>query len=194
MTASSSSAITTSGTKSSSSPIYRRLAEASRAAASKEDGGVHRLLRRPLHGGKRRHPARAASESRAARPRRRLLDGRHGRPRPARDGLARTRGDGCPHGRIRNGMQASSRSPTSILRRHQSVCRRARRHRLHVHQRRRGDEVGVGARREAVDASRPASRPQHRRGRWACRSTRWSCGTRTRCGAAWSRAGRRRRS
>ena len=45
---------------------------------------------------------------------------------------------------------------------HQSVRRRARRHRLHLHQRRERHEVGLGARREAADAARSASRPQHR--------------------------------
>ena len=44
----------------------------------------------------------------------------------------------------------------------QSLRRRARRHRLHVDERRGGDDVGVGARREAADAARSASRPQHR--------------------------------
>ena len=57
-------------------------------------GRVHRLLRRALHGRERRHPPRAASEGDAARSGRRLLDGRHGRARSARDLLARAGADG----------------------------------------------------------------------------------------------------
>ena len=55
----------------------------------------------------------------------------------------------------------------------QSLLRRARRHRLHVDQRGGGDGVGVGAGREAADAARSASGPQHRDTRWACRSIGW---------------------
>ena len=52
-----------------------------RDAAARPGGGVHRLLRRALHGRVGRHPHRARAEGDPARPRRRLLDGRHG---PAR--------------------------------------------------------------------------------------------------------------
>ena len=81
-------------------------------------GRVHRLLRRPLHGRERRHPARAAPESPPARSRRRLLDGRHGRARSARHVLARARRDGRPHRRGRERTRRRrSPSPTSIRRR-----------------------------------------------------------------------------
>ena len=55
----------------------------------------------------------AASEGHPAGPRRRLLDGRHGRARSARDVLARARRDGRPHRRRRGGEPVSSPSPTS---------------------------------------------------------------------------------
>ena len=79
--------------------LHRRLAEAVARSRQPRQGGVHRLLRRALHGRERRHPARAAPESRAARPRRRLLDGRHGCARSARDLLARAERDGRRHRR-----------------------------------------------------------------------------------------------
>ena len=80
-----------------------------------------------------------------------------------------------------------------FVRRDQSLRRRARRDRLHVHQRRGGDDVGVGARREAADASRPASRPQHRLQDGRAARPRWSCGTRTRSGAVSRRSRSRQR-
>ena len=49
-----------------------------RAAATRHTAEYVDLLRRPLHGRERRHPARAASESHPPGSRRRLLDGRHG--------------------------------------------------------------------------------------------------------------------
>ena len=110
----------------------------------------------------------AAPEGRPARPRRRLLDGRHGRPRSARDRLARARTRWAST--VGTATRASSRHLHQLVGGDQSVRRRARRRRLHVHQRRGGDGVGVGARREAADAARPASRAQHRATRWACRS------------------------
>ena len=51
--------------------------------------GIHRFLRRALHGGKRRRACRAASAGYPARSRCRLLDGRHGRDRSARNVLGR---------------------------------------------------------------------------------------------------------
>ena len=90
----------------------------SRAAAIAQQGRLHRVLRRALHGGERRHPARAPPEGRVARSRRRLLDGRHGGARSARDLLARAGADGHPHRRsARTAAPASSPSPTSIPRR-----------------------------------------------------------------------------
>ena len=43
--------------------LHRRLAEALPRRREPRQGRVHRLLRRPLHGRERRHPSRAASES-----------------------------------------------------------------------------------------------------------------------------------
>ena len=64
-------------------------------------GRLHRVLRRALHGRERRRALRAASAGHPARPRGRLLDGRHGRARSARDLLGRAHADGhhaasCP--------------------------------------------------------------------------------------------------
>ena len=156
--------------------LHRRLAEARARRGQPRQGRVHRLLRRALHGRERRHPARAAPESRPAGSRRRLLDGRHGRARSARDLLARAERDGRRHRAVRRPRRRDPGHLHQLVGGDQSVRRRARRHRLHVDERRGGDDVGVGARREAADAARPASRPQHRATRWACRSTRWSCG------------------
>ena len=55
---------------------------------------LHRVLRRALHGGERRRPVRSASAGDPAGPRRRLLDGRHGGARSARDVLGRADADG----------------------------------------------------------------------------------------------------
>ena len=55
---------------------------------------LHRVLRRALHGGERRHPGDAAPAHHPAGPRRRLLDGRHGAGRSARDLLVGARADG----------------------------------------------------------------------------------------------------
>ena len=52
---------------------------------------IHRVLRRAFHGRERRRAQRRASAGDPARPRRRLLDGRHGRRRAARDVLGRSR-------------------------------------------------------------------------------------------------------
>ena len=73
---------------------------------------VHRLLRRALHGRERRRAERRPPAGDPAGSRRRLLDGRHGRPRSARDVLERSRADGHRRG---DGVRsvASSRSPTS---------------------------------------------------------------------------------
>ena len=135
--------------------LHRRLVQLSRSIAPAAPGRrVHRLLRRALHGRERRRPQRAAPEGDPARPGRRLLDGRHGRRRPPRDLLAGARGDGRRLGRPGHLHQ--------LVGRHQSVRRRARRHRLHVGQRARGARVGVGARRADPVPARPAPRPQHR--------------------------------
>ena len=140
-----------------------------RAAASTGQGRVHRLLRRPLHGGERRHPPRAAPEGHPARPRRRLLDGRHGRRRPTRHVLARAGARWASTTR-----RAASIIPVTYINSSAAIkafVRRARRHRLHLDERGGDHDVGVGARREArsccptsISAATPPSR-------WAFRST-----------------------
>ena len=113
-----------------------------------------------------------------ARPRRRLLDGRHGRARSARAVLGRSRAD------ARRRRAHRSRHLHQLRRVDQSVLRRARRRRLHLVERGGDAEVGVGARRArscscpiSISAATPPTR-------WACRSIRWWCGIRTRSGAA----------
>ena len=71
-----------------------------------------------------------ASAGDPARPRRRLLDGRHGRDRPARDAA----GTSC----ATLGVDERGAGHVHQLHRgHQRLLRRARRHRLHVEQRAR---------------------------------------------------------
>ena len=60
---------------------HRRLLQARARRRGPAGGGVHRLLRRALHGRVGRHPHRARAAGDPARPRGRLLDGRHGRAR-----------------------------------------------------------------------------------------------------------------
>ena len=79
---------------------------------------------------------RRARDGRAARHGRRLLDGRHGRDRPGRKLLGRT-GRGDRHRRHHAGhLHQLGRQPEGLL-------RPARRHRLHVEQRRGRARVGV---------------------------------------------------
>ena len=108
-----------------------------------------------------------------ARPRRRLLDGRHG---PAATGRGRLGGDGG--GRGRRGRRA--RHLHELQRRHQGVLRPQRRRGLHLVQRRDRPRVGLPAGREGALPPRPAPRPQHRGAQdGARRSTTASSGTRT---------------
>ncbi len=150
--------------------LHGRLLQAVAARGATDRGRLRRLLRRALHGRKRRHPRRTAPAGDPARPGRRLLDGRHGRHRPARGLLA---GNGRAGHRPRRGDPGHVHQ---LHGGHQRLLWRARRDRLHVEQRRPHHGVGLGARREAADAARPASRPEHGDTAWACRSTRWSCG------------------
>ncbi len=163
---SSSSAITISATRSSSSPTTPATRSSSRAQVGQHPRGrVHRLLRRALHGRERRRAVRAASAGDPAGPRGRLLDGRHGRARSARDVLARAAGDGR-----RRRRRVDPGHLHQLVGRHQSLRRRARRHRLHLVERRGDADVGVGARRDgccscpiSISAATPPTR-------WACRS------------------------
>ena len=175
--------------------LHRRFAEAVARRGQPHRGRLHRLLRRALHGRERRHPARAAPEGGPAGSRRRLLDGRHGGGRSARDLLARAGADGDSHrrGRERQG-RTHSRHLHQLVGGDQSLRRRARRHRLHVDQCPRHHDVGLGARREAGDAARSASRAEHRLqdGRAARRDG--GVGSERDVGRARRRAGEERRS
>ncbi len=61
---------------------HRRLVQAGARRGRPAGGGLHRVLRRPLHGRERRRPDLGLSAGRAARPGGGLLDGGHGRPGP----------------------------------------------------------------------------------------------------------------
>ena len=135
--------------------LHRRLVEAVEAHQPAPGRRVHHLLRRPLHGRERGHPGRAAPAGDPARPGRRLLDGRHGRARAARDGVEGSRSR-------RRRLDGDPRHLHQLRGQHQSVRRRARRRRLHVRQRQGDARVGVGPRREDHLPARSAPRPQHR--------------------------------
>ena len=132
-----------------------------RDAAARPDGGVHRLLRRALHGRVGRHPHLAGAEGRAARPGRRLLDGRHGPARPGRGRLGRAHRRGRRRRRRTDHLH-------ELLGRHQGVLRPPRRRRVHLVQRPGSPGVGLraeGAGHQGAVPARPAPRPQHRRAR-----------------------------
>ena len=97
--------------------------------------GVRHLLRRALHGRERRHPHPAPRAGSAARPRRGLLHGGHGQPRPNPRLLGAASRD----------LPRSADRPHHVheqLRRHQSLRRRTRRRRMHQQQ--RAERAGVG--------------------------------------------------
>ncbi len=89
--------------------LHRRFVQARPPGQQASRRRIHRLLRRALHGRKRRRAQRRPSTGDSAGPRRRLFDGRHGRPRPARTVLERSRADGR--------FRRSSPSPISTRRR-----------------------------------------------------------------------------
>jgi hypothetical protein len=64
-----------------------------RQVAPASGRGLHRVLRCALHGRERGHSFSAASAGDSSGPRRRLLDGRHGRAGAARDLLGRAAAD-----------------------------------------------------------------------------------------------------
>ena len=64
--------------------LHRRLVPARQRRQDPSGRRGHRLLRRALHGRDRRHPLAARPGRDPAEPRRRLLDGRHGRHRASR--------------------------------------------------------------------------------------------------------------
>ena len=117
--------------------LHRRFPQALARGRLAHEGRLHRVLRRALHGRERRHSSRAAPEGRAARPGRRLLDGRHGGAGSARDLLARDGAAGRPHRRVGSG-RPRRRHPGhlhQLVGGYQSLRRRPRRHRLHLDQR-----------------------------------------------------------
>ena len=145
-----------------------------RAICDARHGGVHRLLRRPLHGGERRHPARAAPEGHPPGSRRRLLDGRHGRraisskrPGASSRPWASTSTTIVPVTYIN-----SSADVKAFVGDHGGVvCTSTNAAAVMTWAWERGEKIMM--------LPGPASRAQHRAGRWACRSTAWSCGIRT---------------
>ncbi len=114
------------------------------------------VLRRPVHGRVGRRAHRRPPAGGAARPERRLLDGRHGRPRGRRDGLGRARPGGRPLDGAADHLHELVGHPEG-LRRPQRRCR------VHVLERRRRGHLGAGAGRQGALLPRPAPRPQHRR-------------------------------
>ena len=145
--------------------LPRRLLPARARGADQAGGRVHRLLRRALHGRDRRHPLDARADRHPAEPRRRLLDGRHGRHRRglrvlggARGALRRPTPDA--DGRVPVIPVTYMNSAAAL----KAFCRRARRHRLHLLERRDGARVGVRARPAGALLPRPAPRPQHGQG------------------------------
>ena len=135
---------------------HRRLVQAGPRRGRPPRGGVHRLLRRALHGRVGRHPDRARPEGDPARPGRRLLDGRHGPAGPGRGRLGRA-------GRRRRRRRHRPGHLHELLGRHQGVLR------PHggVVCTSSNAEVGLEwaferAGREGAVLPRPAPRPQHR--------------------------------
>ncbi len=142
-------------------PVRRchgRLLQAGPGRRRAPRGGVHRVLRCALHGGVRGHPHRRRPEGRAPRSRGRLLDGRHGHRRAGRRVLGRA-------DRGRHSRAGRAGVVHELVRRHQGVHGQARRHDLHLVQRRAGPGVGLRAGRAGAVPPGPAPRAQHRRPR-----------------------------
>ena len=144
--------------------LHRRLAEAVARGRQPRQGRVHRLLRRPLHGRERRHPARARirkSSCRISRPAARWptwprrISSRSAGASSSRWASAPTRIADGRAGVIPVTYINSSAAIKAFVGEHGGiVCTSTNA---------RGDhDVGVGARREAGDAARSASRPEHR--------------------------------
>ncbi len=143
--------------------------------------GVHFMaeIGRPPH---RRPPGRDPAE-----PRRRLLDGRHGRHRPGRGVPGTARGALRRPGHRRRRPGPASPYYMNSAAALKAFVRPPRRHRVHVVERARRARVGVRARPGGGGAVLPSTSTcglQHRRRRWAARSSRCRCGTRARRSAA----------
>ena len=74
--------------------LHRGFLQARAAGEPSSGSGIHRVLRRAFHGGKRGRPERPRPAGDSARPGRRMLDVRHGRSRSARHVLERSHADG----------------------------------------------------------------------------------------------------
>ena len=133
-----------------------------REAAARPGRGVHRLLRRALHGRERRHPDQRRAAGDPARPGRRLLDGRHGGARPGRGGLGRARpSSASPTSTVPVTYMNSSADIKGFVGRHGGVvCTSSNA--------KRALRLGVRAGRAGALPARPAPGPQHRgAARWA---------------------------
>ena len=119
-------------------------------AQEQHRGRVHRVLRRALHGRVRRRAHRRPPAGDPPRPQRRLLDGRHGRPRRGGGGLG---GPGRGH-RHRAGHPDHLHE---LLGRPEGVRRPQRRRRVHLHQ--RPGHPRLGARARATGPGRSPSAP-----------------------------------
>ena len=104
-------------------------------AAARPEADLHRLLRRALHGRERRHPHRRQPAGDPARPRRRLLDGRHGDRRAGGGGLGRAARRRCRRGDRPGHLH-------ELLGRDQGLHGPPRRHDLHLVQRGTGAAAG----------------------------------------------------
>ena len=154
-------------------------------------GRVHRVLRRALHGRVGRRAHRRPPDGDPPRPQRRLLDGRHGRPRRGGGGLG---GAGRGH-RHRAGHPDHLHE---LLGRAEGVRRPQRRRRVHLHQRPGRARLGARQGRRGPAGSRSAPRAAATRCcssptstsaatpacRWATASTTCGCGTRATSAAA----------
>ena len=134
-----------------------RLLQALAAGRRAPGGGLHRLLRRALHGGERRHPGRRSPARDPAQPGRRLLHGRHGRRSPGPLLLEAARRGAGPRG-----GRGHPRHLHELLGGPQGLLRRAGRRGVHVVE--RGPRAGMGlrARRAGALLPRRAPRAQHR--------------------------------
>ena len=155
---------------------HRRLVPPRPPDRDAPERGLHRVLRRPLHGRERRRPGRPAPAGHPAGPRGRLLDGRHGRARPARELLG-----GADEMGVRSVVPVTYINSAASIKafvgeRGGTVCTSSN---AAAHA-----EMGVRARRERSSSCPTSISGATPPTRWASRSTRWSCGIRTRSTAA----------
>ncbi len=148
----------------------RRLAQAV-APGLADRFRVRRLLRRAFHGRSGRHHDGAEPDRHPARPRRRLLDGRHGQPGQGRALLART------GRRARRRERGHPGHLHQLGGRPESLLRRARRHRVHLVERRHHRQVGLRAAARRCCSSPISTSAGGRATTWASPWTKWWSGT-----------------